>query len=184
MARRDTGGEARQDIETETHPRRIVSPADTRPTHFKTGRHLPITSRRRALPGPPSSRGLCEVTLNKREPKALAPIFDRTQLEDSCMGDTRLRRALAQAFLDDVRPALGRLEAAIAAEDTRTVEFDAHRLKGLCGVVGAARCAGLLGVLEVRARERSLSGAAEILVTLREEIVRVEGLIAPILDAA
>ena len=150
----------------------------------KTRRDLPITLGTSHTAGPAVEPRPSEVTLNKREPKPLAPIFDRTQLEDSCMGDARMRRALAQAFLDDVRPALARLDAAIAAEDTRTVEFAAHRLKGLCGVVGAARCAGLLGVLEARARERSLSGAPELLVTLRDEIVRVESLIAPILDAA
>jgi len=123
------------------------------------------------------------VTLKKREPPS-APILDLQQLEESCLGDARLRRALAQAFRDDVRPALDRLEAAVAAGDTRTVEFDAHRLKGLCGVIGAARCAALLGALESGARARGLADAADLLAALREEVGRVEGLIAPILDAA
>ena len=122
--------------------------------------------------------------MSQRDEMPSAPILDLHQLEESCLGDTRLRRALAQAFRDDVRPALDRLEDAIAAGDMRTVEFDAHRLKGLCGVIGAARCAALFGALESGARARGLADAADLLRALYLEVGRAEGLIAPILDAA
>ena len=112
------------------------------------------------------------------------PVLDRAQLEEACMGNTDLRRRLVQTFLDDVRGRVSRLDDRLAAEDVQAVEFEAHGLKGMCGAIGAVRCAELFGLLESHARDANLAGGAELIAAVAEEIGRVEGVLAPILHAA
>lgn len=100
------------------------------------------------------------------------------------MGNAELRRTLAQTFMTDIRPRLTRLDGRIAAGDTRGVEFEAHGLKGMCGAIGAVRCAELFRMLEYRGRDQDLAGAAAILSAVDEEVGRVEDVLAPILNAA
>jgi HPt (histidine-containing phosphotransfer) domain-containing protein len=112
------------------------------------------------------------------------PVLDRDQLEESCMGNAELRRTLAQTFMADIRPRLTRLDGRIAAGDARAVEFEAHGLKGMCGAIGAVRCAELFGMLEYQGRDHDLAGAPALLSAVDEEVGRVEGVLAPILNAA
>ena len=112
------------------------------------------------------------------------PVLDRDQLEESCMGNGELRRRLVQTFLSDIRPRLQRLNGRIAAGDARATEFDAHGLKGMCGAIGAVRCAELFRSLEYLGRDQDLASAAALLAQAEEEVGRVEGVLAPILSAA
>ncbi len=112
------------------------------------------------------------------------PVLDRAQLEEACMGNGELRRRLVETFLADIRGRLARLGSCIAAGDARAVEFEAHGLKGMCSTIGAVRCAELFSMLECQGEHDDLSGAGELLAAAADEVGRVEGVLAPILNAA
>ncbi len=112
------------------------------------------------------------------------PVLDRAQLEDACMGDPELRRTLVQTFLSDIRRRLDHLYGRLAAGDAHAVEFEAHGLKGMCGTIGAVRCAELFGLIERHGRNRDLVHTADLISCAAEEVGRVEGVLAPILNAA
>ena len=111
-------------------------------------------------------------------------VLDRARLEDACMGDPALRRTLVQTFLNDVRGRLAHLGGRLAAGDAQAVEFEAHGLKGMCAAIGAVRCAELFGMIETRGREQDLTGLADLYASADDEVGRVEGVLAPILNAA
>ncbi len=111
-------------------------------------------------------------------------VLDRERLEEACMGDAGLRATLVRTFLSDIRGRIAELGRRIEAGDAHGVEYEAHGLKGMCGTVGAERCAALFGMLEEQGREAALAGAADVLRTVGEEVNRVEGVLAPILRAA
>jgi PAS domain S-box-containing protein len=117
-------------------------------------------------------------------PNPDGPVLDREQLEESCMGNAKLRRTLVQTFLADIRPRLTRLDGRVAAGDARAVEFEAHGLKAMCGPLGAVRCGELFRVLEDQGRNHDLTGAPALLAAVDEEVGRVEDMLAPILNAA
>ncbi|MEK7329160.1 MAG: response regulator [Candidatus Eisenbacteria bacterium] len=127
-----------------------------------------------------AARGATVIPL----PTPDGPVLDREQLEESCMGNAELRRTLVQTFMADIRPRLTRLDGRIAAGDARAVEFEAHGLKGMCGAIGAVRCAELFRMLEYQGRDHDLVGAPALLAAVDEEVGRVEGVLAPILNAA
>ena len=112
------------------------------------------------------------------------PVLDRAQFEEACMGNPELRRTLAQTFVSDIQGRMASLGERIASGDVAAVEFEAHGLKGMCSTIGAVRCAELFSMLETRGQERDLSGASELLVAAGDEVGRVEGVLAPILNAA
>jgi CheY-like chemotaxis protein/HPt (histidine-containing phosphotransfer) domain-containing protein len=112
------------------------------------------------------------------------PVLDRAQLEDACMGDPELRRTLVQTFLSDVRRRLAHLGSRLAAGDSRAVEFEAHGLKGMCGAIGAVRCAELFGLIESQGRDSDLARTPQLFAAVDDEVGRVEGVLAPILNAA
>jgi HPt (histidine-containing phosphotransfer) domain-containing protein len=100
------------------------------------------------------------------------------------MGDPELRRTLVQTFLTDIRRRLDHLHGRLAAGDAHAVEFEAHGLKGMCGTIGAVRCAELFSLIEAHGRNRDLIHIAELVSGATEEVGRVEGVLAPILNAA
>ena len=112
------------------------------------------------------------------------PVLDRAQLEEACMGDPDLRRTLVQTFLSDVRRRVAHLGSRIAAGDARAVEFEAHGLKGMCGAIGAVRCAELFALIESHGRDGDLARTPEVFSAVDDEVGRVEGVLAPILNAA
>ena len=100
------------------------------------------------------------------------------------MGNPELRRTLAQTFVSDIHTRLTSLGDRITSGDSAAVEFEAHGLKGMCSTIGAVRCAELFSMLESRGQDRDLSGASELLAAAADEVGRVEGVLAPILNAA
>jgi len=112
------------------------------------------------------------------------PVLDRAQLEEACMGDPQLRRTLVQTFLSDVRRRVAHLGSRVAAGDSRAVEFEAHGLKGMCGAIGAVRCAKLFALIESHGRDGDLARTPEVFSAVDDEVGRVEGVLAPILNAA
>ncbi|HKQ57490.1 MAG TPA: response regulator [Candidatus Eisenbacteria bacterium] len=112
------------------------------------------------------------------------PVLDRARLEQACMGDSTMRRTLVMTFLNDVRGRLAHLGSRVAAGDARAVEFEAHGLKGMCGAIGAMRCMELFGMIETHGENQDLHGVADLVAAADEEVGRVEGVLAPIMNAA
>jgi len=100
------------------------------------------------------------------------------------MGDPVMRRTLVETFLSDIRGRLAQLGSRIVAGDARAVEFEAHGLKGMCGAIGAVRCSELFGLIEIHGRDRDLVRTADLFSAADQEVGRVEGVLAPILNAA
>lgn len=100
------------------------------------------------------------------------------------MSNDDLRAALLRTFLDDIRPRLERLGGQVAAGDAAAVEFEAHGLKGMCGAIGAARCASLFKALESAGRAGDLAQAPALVRVVHDEVTRVEHVLTPLLDAA
>jgi HPt (histidine-containing phosphotransfer) domain-containing protein len=111
-------------------------------------------------------------------------VLDRDQLEESCLGSPELRRMLVQTFLNDIRPRLDRLGQSAAAADAHAVEFEAHGLKGMCGAIGAVRCAELFRELEYAGRDGNLAEAPDLIARIVREVGLAEGVLTPLLDAA
>jgi CheY-like chemotaxis protein len=110
-------------------------------------------------------------------------VLNREQLEESCLGHADLRRTLVRTFLDDIRPRLAKLATRVAAGDGESVEFEAHGLKGMCGAIGAVRCASMFQALEKAGRERDLSQAPGLMTAAGDEVTRLEAELTPLLAA-
>ena len=140
----------------------------------------PVEDPADATVGPSPANGAVVIPI----PTPDGPVLDRAQLEEACMGDPDLRRTLVQTFLSDVRRRVAHLGGRLAAGDSRAVEFEAHGLKGMCGAIGAVRCAKLFALIEGHGRDSDLARTPEVLTAVDEEVGRVEGVLAPILNAA
>jgi CheY-like chemotaxis protein len=100
--------------------------------------------------------------------------LDATRLE-SLRQMTGGREALGQVvemFLQEAPGRIAALSEAVERQDAHALEFAAHRLKGGAGTLGAKRLAVLCEGLEVRAREGSCAGAADVLPEVRRELDR------------
>jgi PAS domain S-box-containing protein len=112
---------------------------------------------------------LLDSSGESRERQAL----DTTRLEESCMGIPALRETLLRAFLDDVRPRVGRLRHAVQMRDAKQVEFEAHGLKGMSATIGAVACTDVFNRMENLAREGEVDPVVEWLSQAEQEVERV-----------
>ncbi len=76
-------------------------------------------------------------------------------------------------FLDSTPPRLAALREAAARGDARSLEQEAHALKGSAATLGARRLAGLGERLEALGRAGDAAGAATMLPHLDAEFARV-----------
>ncbi len=100
--------------------------------------------------------------------------IDLAQLDEATMGSAELREMIVATFLGDVRPRLETLARAVAAGDARSVEFEAHGLKGMSATLGARSCAARFAELERLGREKSIAGAPPLLERAGAEVAAVE----------
>ena len=80
-----------------------------------------------------------------------------------------LIREMLALFFDGTPQRLAKIRAAIPAGDSRTVEREAHSLRGSCGSLGEVDLMNLAGELEKRARGGDLSDAAARLEEIEAE---------------
>ena len=93
-------------------------------------------------------------TLRSEGPAAL-PILELQQLFERCLGNLPLVDRLISGFQKSLVSSIAQIEAAEQAEDWRTLELTAHRLKGEAGNLGAAAIRELAGQLESAAAARA-----------------------------
>ena len=130
----------------------------------------------RAAPTPKTAGTTGLVTATP--PKATSPDSgpaDLKRLQDLAEGDKAVLERLINLFLEDAGQHGKLLEEAIRVRDAEAVEFEAHRIKGGAGQVGATALQGLAAVLEGMGRAARLDEAEETFANFEREYERVSG---------
>jgi CheY-like chemotaxis protein len=110
----------------------------------------------------------------RTEPAKTEPLFraiDLRPLIDSGMADIIPR--LIEIFLQTAPRDIEQAAAAVHNSDATDLEHAAHRLKGGCSNLGAARLRNLCQQLEEHGRDGSLQNAPELMAAVKEEFGRV-----------
>jgi HPt (histidine-containing phosphotransfer) domain-containing protein len=84
-----------------------------------------------------------------------------------------LVRELVSSFEVNVTQQLPEMEKAVRQDDAVTAKFLAHRMRGMCGNIGARRMEFLCERIEQIAKGGVTSGAVELVDDLRTEFARV-----------
>ena len=87
-------------------------------------------------------------------------------------------------FLEESEERVGRLRAAVAADEAPSLERCAHALKGIAGTVGANEMLDLAARLEHIGREGHTRGAAELVNELGSAFSRARPVFKQLLDTA
>lgn len=80
---------------------------------------------------------------------------------------------LLALFLSETPARLDALRRAAAAEDAATLKWEAHTLKGSCGLLGAGPMAAACSALDALGESGTTAGAAALLDRLEAEFGRV-----------
>jgi HPt (histidine-containing phosphotransfer) domain-containing protein len=78
-------------------------------------------------------------------------------------------------FLDSAPPRLAALREAVARDDARTLEQEAHALKGSAATLGARPLAAICEELQALGRAGDVARASALLPRLEAEFERVRG---------
>ncbi|MDQ6708614.1 MAG: Hpt domain-containing protein [Acidobacteriota bacterium] len=81
-------------------------------------------------------------------------------------GDSDLLSQLAGLFIEESRTLLPALRSAVQARDARSIEHQAHSLKGSVANFGAKDIYELARALEQKGRERDMTGVDELFIAL------------------
>ena len=117
------------------------------------------------------------------EPATVEPLPRATDLKpliNSGMGDIIPR--LIEIFLDTAPRDIEKAVAALRSSQATDLEDAAHKLKGSCSNLGAARLRDLCQQLEKLGRSGSLQSAPELLALVEEEFSRVRAELVAALD--
>ncbi|MEM9162844.1 MAG: Hpt domain-containing protein [Cyanobacteria bacterium P01_F01_bin.4] len=104
--------------------------------------------------------------------------FDWNQLAQLAGSDPEFEQELLGLFVTDIEDSLLRLVAAVATQDTSTVEHLAHYIKGASANVGANALAEAAGQLEQQAQQGNLEQAASAVEALKVRTQEVKHAIA------
>ena len=107
----------------------------------------------------------------------VTPILDPVRLDQSSMGNPELQKMLVQSFLTQVHPRLQRLREGVLLGDAEVVGFEAHALKGMCGTLGALRCAEVFEHMERLAQQQRLEPLRFKMDRAESEVQQVEALL-------
>lgn len=94
-----------------------------------------------------------DVPASVTEQKTEKPILSVERLNESCGGDEETIQEVVADYLDVTPKGITRLAEAVAAENLRAVQAEAHTLKGSSWTVGAEAFGDLCEVIEHAARE-------------------------------
>jgi two-component system sensor histidine kinase/response regulator len=98
-------------------------------------------------------------------------------------GDRQLLAEMVQLFREDAPKTLRALQRAVTAGDPERVRIAAHAIKGSLGTLGATSAAEIARALEMMGREGELSGAPHALLSLRDEVKRLQDALADLVSA-
>jgi two-component system, sensor histidine kinase and response regulator len=127
-------------------------------------------------------RALERCTANAEEvnTEPLPPATNLQSIVDAGMGDIIPR--LIEIFLETAALDIEKAVAAVRSCQATDLEEAAHKLKGSCGNLGAARLRDLCQQLEKLGRDGSLQNAPELLAAAEEEFARVRTELVAALD--
>ena len=99
--------------------------------------------------------------------------LDLAQFDSITGGNQEFAREIVDLFLEDSRARLNALSQAIVDGDARTVDIEAHTMKGAGASFGANPFMEAALALEKKGKTGSLEGAEALLTALEEEFERV-----------
>ena len=102
------------------------------------------------------------------------PVFDAGAVLDSLDGDSELLREVAGIFLAQSPKHMEKIRAAISDQDAKVLARAAHALKGSAANLLAQGVVTMASQLEEIGRAGSVAGCKEILVSLEEELRKLE----------
>ena len=100
--------------------------------------------------------------------------LDIEQLKDVTLDDPELMREVLAALIDDTTRQLEFLDRAVKQLDADETVRLAHYSKGACANVGAASTAGILQLIERKAREGDFGACDEYMRSLRTEFGKLQ----------
>lgn len=110
---------------------------------------------------------------NATSRKSVPPAFDPRNLRELAALNPSVRSRVLRAYRRDVPVVMSTIEAAFERSDAKGVREGAHRLKSSSAAIGASRLAELYAKLEAIAKLGVLTGARDVLVDLRHELMHV-----------
>jgi two-component system, sensor histidine kinase and response regulator len=122
----------------------------------------------------------CTANAEEANTEPLPPATNLQSIVDAGMGDIIPR--LIEIFLETAPLDIEKAVAAVRSSQATDLEEAAHKLKGSCGNLGAARLRDLCQQLEKLGRDGSLQNAPELLAAAEEEFARVRTELVAALD--
>jgi len=105
---------------------------------------------------------------------AAVGVFDEAALVDRAVGDRDLALAIARSFLADIPSRMHAVRGHLAAGEPKSVQLQAHTIKGAAAAVGGEAVAGLALELERMGQVGDLEGAGPALAALAAEFERLK----------
>jgi HPt (histidine-containing phosphotransfer) domain-containing protein len=115
-----------------------------------------------------------EVTTRNAEVRSCDPVFDVGAVQDSLDGDSQLLREVAGIFLAQSPKHMEKIRRGISDQDPEILKRSAHALKGPAANVLAQGVMEAALKLEEMGRSGSVAGSSEALVSLEEELRKLE----------
>ena len=115
-----------------------------------------------------------ETRLDDAEARSYDPVFDVGAVLDSLDGDFELLREVAGIFLAQVPKHMERIRGAVSGQDANVLERAAHALKGSADNLLAQGVVQAASKLEEIGRVGTVTGSKEALVSLEEELGKLE----------
>ncbi|HEY2646734.1 MAG TPA: ATP-binding protein [Candidatus Acidoferrales bacterium] len=106
--------------------------------------------------------------------RAQDPVFDQGAVLDSLDGDIDLLREIVGISITQFAKEMGNLREGVSKQDPRTIERAGHALKGTAANLLARGVMDAAGKLEQIGRDGSVEGSIEALVTLEEELGKLQ----------
>jgi two-component system, sensor histidine kinase and response regulator len=122
----------------------------------------------------------CTANAEEANTEPLPPATNLQSIVDAGMGDIIPR--LIEIFLETAPLDIEKAVVAVRSSQAADLEEAAHKLKGSCGNLGAARLRDLCQQLEKLGRDGSLQNAPELLAAAEDEFARVRTELVAALD--
>lgn len=116
---------------------------------------------------------LVDSTLATTPPNMNNSPLDLQRLNSLSRGKVAFQQRLVQTFVDNAFPGIEQIRRAILDNDFKTIEQQAHRLKGASANVGVLIMPDIAGQLERQARDKKLEGATELLNSMENQLQQV-----------
>ncbi|MBE9129546.1 response regulator [Coleofasciculus sp. LEGE 07092] len=101
-------------------------------------------------------------------------LLDGKRLESISRSNAVLQKRLLQAFVENAQPGLKQMQQALQLQDFKTIEQQAHRIKGASANVGVRVIPDITAQLEQQARQQQLIGAAENVEILEQQLQKIQ----------